>query len=135
MTQPTPSATDLPLGAQMAQAIAASDEAALRALFSTPVRFCGVTPRRFWDAETPVGVADIILGTWFSPDKSITGVIAIDTDTVADVEKVSYRLAVDLDSGPAVIEQVAYYGEQDGRVVDMRLVCSGFRLVERKPVS
>ena len=127
MTQPTPSATDLPLGAQMAQAIATRDEAALRALFSTPVRFCGVTPRRFWDAETPVGVADIILGTWFSPDKSISGVISIDTDTVADVEKVSYCLSVDLESGPSVIEQVAYYTGLDGQVVDLWLVCSGFR--------
>ena len=46
---------------------------------------------------------------------------------VGDVEKVSYRLTVDLESGPSVVEQVAYYTDVDGRIIDLRLVCSGFR--------
>jgi hypothetical protein len=127
MRQRTPSATDHSLGEQLAHAIAANDARALRALFSTPVTFRAVTPRRFWDAETPVGVADIVLGTWFGTDKTITDITSIETDTVGDVKKVSYRMAVDLESGPAVVEQVAYYGEQDGLIMNLRLVCSGFR--------
>lgn len=115
----------------MAYAIAAKDARALRALFSTPVTFRGVTPRRFWDAETPVGVADIALGSWFGPDKTITEVTSIETDTVGDVDKVSYRMAVDLESGPSIIEQVAYYRERHGRITEMRLVCSGFRPTDR----
>ncbi len=111
----------------MVHAIAAKDPGALLGLFSTPVTFRGVTPRRFWDAETPVGVADIALGTWFGPDKTITDVTSIETDTVGDVHKVSYRMAVELESGPSVIEQVAYYSEQDGKITHLRLVCSGFR--------
>ncbi len=129
MSQPTRSATDRPLGAQLAHAIAAKNERGLRALFSTPVTFRGVTPRRFWDAEDPVGVSDIVLGTWFGPDKTITEVISLHTDTVGDMEKVSYRLAVDLESGPSVIEQVAYYSEQNDQITEIRLVCSGFRPV------
>lgn len=113
----------------MAHAIAAKDARTLRTLFSTPVTFQGVTPRRFWDAETPVGVADIVLGIWFGPDKTITDVTSIDTDTVIDVKKVSYRMAVDLQAGPSVIEQVAYYSEQGGHITHLRLVCSGFRPV------
>ena len=62
-TQRTPSATDRSLGARMAQAVAANDVVALGALFSTPVVFRGVTPRRFGDAETPFGVVDIVLGS------------------------------------------------------------------------
>ncbi len=131
MTQPTPSATDASLGDQLAHAIAAKNETALRSLFSTPVSFRGVTPRRFWDAETAVGVVDIILGTWFGPDKSISGIITVETDTVADVQKVSYRIAVDLESGPSVIEQVAYFTQRHGQITDMRMVCSGFRPVDQ----
>ena len=129
MNPPTRSATDRSLGAQLAHAIAAKDGDELRALFSTPVIFRGVTPRRFWDAEDPVGVSDIVLGTWFGPDKTITELISIQTDTVGDVEKVSYRMLVDLEAGLSVIEQVAYYSEQDGQITHIRLVCSGFRLV------
>jgi hypothetical protein len=127
MSRPTRSATDRSLGAALAEAIVARDTSTLMALFSTPVTFRGVTPRRFWDAETPVAVADIILGTWFGPEKTVTAVTLVDTDTVGDVEKVTYRMAVDLESGPSVIEQVAYYTERDGRITDIRLVCSGFR--------
>ncbi len=129
MSQPTRSVTDRSLGARLAHAIAAKDGGELRALFSTPVIFRALTPRRFWEAEDPVGVFDIVLGTWFGPDTSITEVISIQTDTVGDVEKVSYRMAVDLESGPSVIEQVAYYSEQDGQITQLRLVCSGFRPV------
>ncbi len=115
----------------MAGAIAAKDATALRALFSTPVTFRAVTPRRFWDAETPVGVADIILGTWFGRDQTITEAGSVESDTVGDVKKVSYRMAVDLESGPSVIEQVAYYSEQHGQITQMRLVCSGFVLLDQ----
>ncbi|HEV7196090.1 MAG TPA: hypothetical protein VGN19_09130 [Pedococcus sp.] len=127
MRQPTRSVTDRTLGAQLACAIAAKDAAALRDLFSTPVTFRAVTPRRFWDAETPQEVADIALGSWFGPDRTVTEVCTIVIDTVGDVAKVSYRLAVDLESGPCVVEQVAYYTEQDGKITQLRLVCSGFR--------
>ena len=127
MSPPTPSATDPTLGAQLARAIAAKDGAQLRALLSTPVTFRALTPSRFWDAEDPLGVSDIVLGTWFGPDKTVTEVISIRTDTVGDVAKVSYRIAVDLDTGPSVIEQVAYYSEKDGQITQLRLLCSGFR--------
>ena len=60
MSPPTPSATDPTLGAQLARAIAAEDGTQLRALLSTPVTFRALTPSRFWDAEDPVAVSDII---------------------------------------------------------------------------
>jgi hypothetical protein len=129
MSQPTPSASDRSLGTDLAHAIAVQDAQALRRLISTPVTFRAVTPRRFWDAETAVEVADVILGVWFGPDRQVTEITSLETDRVADVEKVSYRLRVDLESGPSVIEQVIYYRQADGHIVDLRLVCSGFRPV------
>ena len=127
MSRPTHSATERSLGTDLAHAIAGQDATALRSLISTPVRFRAVTPKRFWDAETAVGVADVILGVWFGPDKQVTGITSLETDSVGDVEKVSHRLRVDLESGPLVIEQVIYYTEAAGQINDLRLVCSGFR--------
>jgi hypothetical protein len=111
----------------MVHSIASQDIGQLIRLFSTPVIFRSVTPNRFWDADTPIGVSDIVLGAWFGPDKSITAVTSIETDSVGDVQKVRYRMTVDLESGPSVIEQVAYYSQRDGKITEMRLLCSGFR--------
>jgi hypothetical protein len=132
MKPPTPSATELPareltLGAEMAHAVAARDAGRLAALFATPVVFRAVTPRRFFDAETPMGVVDVVLGVWFDPSKTVTALELLETDRVGDVQKVSYRITVEMDVGPAIIEQVAYYSTEDDRISQLRLVCSGFR--------
>jgi hypothetical protein len=127
MRQPTPSATDRRIGTELAHAIAAQDPGALRELIATPVTFRAVTPSRFWEATTAEGVADVVLGVWFGSDKRVMEITSLATDTVGDVQKVSYRLSVELPSGPSVVEQVAYYTEADGQIVDLRLVCSGFR--------
>ena len=128
MRQPTPSATET-LGARLAVAIAGRDQEALRALFATPVVFRAVTPRRFWDADTAIGVTDIVLGTWFDSTKQVTDVTVVEDDVVGDVQKISYRMSVSTESGPSVIDQVAYYTESLGRITHLRLVCSGFRPV------
>jgi hypothetical protein len=127
MSLPTRSATDRSLGTELAHAIAAQDARTLRGLLSTPVTFRAVTPHRFWDAETAMGVVDVILGVWFGSDKQVTDMTSLATDNVRDVQKVSYRLRVSLESGPSVIEQVVYYTESKGVIVDLRLMCSGFR--------
>lgn len=126
MNRPTPSATET-LGARFAAAIEVHDRTALRDLFATPVEFRAVTPRRFWDAETPTDVADIVLGTWFDGGKQVMHVSLVEDDTVGDLSKISYRMSVATESGPTVIEQVAYYAVQDDRISHLRLVCSGFR--------
>lgn len=116
MSRPTRSATDPSLGTELVHAIAAQDAGALRGLPSTPVTFRAVTPRRFWDAETAVDVAEVIVGAWFGPDKQVTNIISLATDIVGDVQMVSYRLSVDLESGPSVIEQVVYYTSTDDHI-------------------
>jgi hypothetical protein len=128
MSRPTLSATET-LGVRFAAAIEDRDRTALRNVFATPVQFRAVTPNRFWDAETPSDVVDIVLGTWFEDRKRITQVTLVEDDTVGDISKISYRMSVATDSGPTVIEQVAYYAVQDDRITQLRLVCSGFRSV------
>lgn len=126
MSRPTPSATET-LGARLAAAIVARDRSSLSSLCATPIEFRAVTPRRFWDAETPTEVADIVLDTWFDGSKQITDVSLVEHDTVGDVQKISYRMSVLTGAGPTVIEQVGYYTEQNGRITHLRLICSGFR--------
>ncbi len=131
MKQPTPSATehDTP-GRRLAHALAAKDAPALRALFTTPLTFRAVTPRRFWDAESAVEVVDdVMLGAWFHPEVTITEMTMLDDEPVGDVHKVGYRLTLETGTGPAVVEQVGYYSLTDGRICDLRIVCSGFRPV------
>ena len=80
-----------------------------------------------WDAETPLGVVDIVLGVWFDPSKTVTRTVVLESGLVGDVERVSYQMDVDVAGTPSVIEQVAYYSQEQGRITQMRLVCSGFR--------
>jgi hypothetical protein len=128
MTQPTPSAAgQASLGVRMAEAVAQRDASTLCSLFATPVVFRAVTPRRFFDADIPMGVVDIVLGIWFDPSKTVTGLTSVETDVVGDVERISYRIDVEMSSGPAVIEQVAFYSQEGDCITEMRLVCSGFR--------
>lgn len=96
------------LGAQLARAIAAKDAQAL------------------------IGPFAIFRHSRFGPDKVICDVTPIVTDTLSDVEKVSYQIAVDLDSGPSLIEQVAYYSVTDGQITDLRLVCSASARGDRR---
>jgi hypothetical protein len=131
MSRPTPSAIEQTLGTDLVHAIARQDARALRRLIATPVTFRAVTPRRFWDAETAVEVADVMVGVWFGPDKKVTDISWLAADSVGDVAKVSYRLLVDLATGPSVIEQVIYYTVEEGLIVDLRLVCSGFRPIQQ----
>jgi hypothetical protein len=126
MSRPTPSATET-LGAQFAMAIEGRDRPALRKLLATPVQFRAVTPSRCWDAKTPSDVADIVLGTWFPEGRQIARMRPVEDDTVGDISKVTYRMSVATESGPSVIEQVAYYSVQDDQITQLRVVCSGFR--------
>ena len=131
MSRPTRSATDTageaaPLGERLAMAIAGRDRAGLRGLFTTPVRFRAVTPRRFWDAETPIGVEDIVFGTWFPDSMTVTDVRMLERDPIGTTGTFGYRLSVDTREGPTVVEQVGYSQVTDGLMSDVRLVCSGF---------
>jgi hypothetical protein len=130
MSRPTRSATELvALDERLASAIATRDRAAFRSLFTTPVRFWAVTPRRFWDAETPVEVEDIVFGHWFPEGVAVSDVRMLERQPVAHSAALGYRMWVQTPVGPTVVEQVGYYQETEGRISDLRMVCSGFHRV------
>ena len=129
MSRPTPSATET-LGARFAAAIEARDRTALRGLFATPVEFRAVTPAQV------LGRRDAVRRRGHRARHLVRREQAghrtsdlVEDDTVGGVSKISYRMSVATESGPAVVEQVAYYRVEDGRITYVRLVCSGFRPV------
>lgn len=118
------------LGRRFATALAAKDEAALRAVLAEDLDFRGLTPGRPWEAGDSDQVIDVLLGHWFEPSDRIESLLEVtDGDDVADVHRVSYRLAVRNADGLHVVEQQAYYRGAD-RIDQLRMLCSGFRRIE-----
>jgi hypothetical protein len=121
------SATQSGLGAAFAEAFAAKDFARIAELVHPEVDFRGLTPRRVWEASSPSQLVEEILRQWLEDSDVVEELVAVESDVVADTERVGYRLRGHNDDGPFVVEQQAYLRERDGRIGWMRVVCSGFR--------
>lgn len=115
------------LGARLAHAIAAKDEAALRAVLAADVDFRGLTPGRTWEGTGPDAVVETVLGSWFEPADEIERVVDVaERDDVADTSHVSYRFDLVNPDGAYVAEQQVYYRGTD-TIEHLRVMCSGFR--------
>ena len=122
MTATTPTA-----GAAFAEALAKKDFAAVAALLDPEVDFRGMTPRRFWEAHGADAVVDEILRQWFEESDDIEELVEVRSGGMADMEHVAYRFRGTNPDGPFVVEQQAYLTTEGGRIVWMRVLCSGFR--------
>jgi ketosteroid isomerase-like protein len=118
---------DAELGKAFAEGLARRDFADVAALLDSEIDFRGLTPSRSWEATGADAVLQVLLGLWFEDSDDIERVVSIDTDTVADRERVAYRFEVSNPDGKFVVEQQAYYSVRDGRIAWMRVLCSGFR--------
>lgn len=119
--------TTTTLGADFARALAAKDTGRLRELIHPEIEFRGVTPGRHWAADDPETLLGILVGQWLEDTDEVEALDAIETGTIADRERVGYRMTVKNPDGRFVFEQQAYLDERDGRISWMRVVCSGFR--------
>ena len=117
------------LGADFARALAAKDSAAIRELIHPEIDFRGLTPNRTWEATDRDELISILLGSWFEDDDEIEALESVESDTVADRERVGYRFSVNNPDGRHLVEQQAYLADRDGQIGWMRVVCSGFRPV------
>jgi hypothetical protein len=118
------------LGREFATALAAKDFDRLLDLLDPQIDFRGMTPSRFWEARDAESVVSGVLRLWFEDTDDIVSVDHIETDMVADLERVGYRFSVVNPDGRFVVEQQAYLSERDGRIAWMRTVCCGFRQVD-----
>ena len=91
------------------------------------IDFRGLTPNRNWEANGPEAVTSTLVGDWFEDKDEILSLEHVETDAIADRERVGYRFSVQNPDGRFLVEQQAYLSERDGRIDWMRVVCSGFR--------
>jgi hypothetical protein len=115
------------LGTDFARALAAKDPVAIRELIHPEIDFRALTPNRTWEASDRDELISILLESWFEADDEIEALESVETDTVADRERVGYRFSVTNPDGRHLVEQQAYLEDRDGKIAWMRVVCSGFR--------
>lgn len=124
----SPTATTL--GAAFAEAVAGKDYERMAGLLHPEIDFRALTPNRSWEAHDPETVIEQILKTWIEDDEHVEELISVETDPVADRERVGYRYRLRTPDGIFVVEQQAFIGQRDGRIGWLRLVCSGSRPVQ-----
>jgi hypothetical protein len=116
------------LGEPFVRAVAGKDAAVLAGLLSDDVDFKAMTPRRFWEADSAESVVgDVIFGHWFEETDHIDAIEAIECTTVAERQRVGYRLRVTNGDGAFAVEQQAYLDVQDGRITWLRIMCAGYQ--------
>ncbi len=115
------------VGERFAQALAEKDAAGLKLVLRPDVDFRAMTPGKFWEATNAgVVVDEMMLGTWFVPERQITSVLSVTTDRVGSLDRVGYRFTVKRPDGEFVIEQQAYLKTDGDTISWLRIMCSGF---------
>jgi hypothetical protein len=117
-------------GQLFVRAIADKNADDLKALLAPDLNFKALTPRKFWEAADADDLVDrVILGTWFTPSDVVERVEEVESDVLADLERVRYRFALRNPDGRFAVEQQAYYTVHGGRIDYLRVMCSGYRPV------
>ncbi len=121
------SASEADLGRAFVNALARKDFAEISTLVDPEIDFRGLTPNRAWEASGPRALVDDVLSQWLEDSDHVEEVVSVETDSVADRQRIAYRLRVSNPDGAFIFEQQAYFTERDGRIDWMRALCSGFR--------
>jgi hypothetical protein len=115
------------LGECFVRAVAARDADALRILLAPEVEFRALTPGRVWQrSDADAVIDDVILGTWFSAERSVTEIVAVDCAEIGPIGRVGYRFVVRFPDGDHLIEQQAFFKAEDDRISWLQILCSGF---------
>ena len=114
-------------GVEFARALAVKDYGRMVDLMDPEIDFRGMTPNRSWEASDADEVVAAVLRRWFEDSDEIEALERLESDAFADCERVGYRFRVRNPEGRFLVEQQAYLSTLDGRIVWMRVLCSGFR--------
>ena len=119
------------VGEQFVLALSQKDEAGLRVALASDVRFRGLTPARAWEA---IGVDDTLnvpFGSWFETTDHIDEMVAYEIHDVVDKIAIRYCFRVRNAEGDFLVEQQGYVSlDEQGRMADVAIVCSGYRPVD-----
>ena len=115
------------VGERFVEAIVAKDREGLTSLFDPAIDSRGLTPSTAWEAGTPEDVAEIVFGAWFEPQDHVVETLGVEDVPVGDRRRLRYRLKVESDGAPCLVEQQGFYDAQNGRITRCSLVCSGYR--------
>lgn len=116
------------LGERFVHALAGKDTGGLRDVFRSDLNFRGMTPGRFWEADTCTAfLDDVLLGTWFEPSDKIVKVLEVNTGNVGPRERISYQLLVENPDGRYLVEQQAYYDVDGDQIGWLRIMCAGYQ--------
>jgi TusA-related sulfurtransferase len=123
-------ATDLSV-AQLIQALAEQDRAALLARLDDSVVLRALLPSRYVERGGAPAVADEMLG-WFSEVPRIL-VRQAEVDAIGDLWHGAFRFDLLGSGSDWVVEQHLYCTVADGAITTVRLVCSGFQPATVEP--
>lgn len=111
--------------ATMITALAGKDREALESGFGEHATLRALLPRRLAEATGPGAIAAVMLG-WFDDAPEIVPVHT-GVEAVGDVLHGWLRFGLAGMDVPRVVEQHVYCTVVDGRIEQLRLICSGFR--------
>ena len=114
-------------GREFVDALAQRDWARLEACLAPDIRFRAVIPneaRPFRDKTDAPGAVDQ-LRKWFG-DADPLVLVESDVRLIADRLLIRYRFTGHEDDGDFVVEQNGFAETKKGKLVSLRLVCSGF---------
>ena len=114
------------------RALARKDEAGIESSLAPKIRFRGLTPNEGWEAHSPSELGEILFAAWYEPKDEIVGVVSSEVHDVSDRVSFRYLFRVRNPDGDFIVEQQGYATlDEDGRIGDISIVCSGF--VAEKP--
>ena len=122
-----PGTHEKPLGVKFAEALGRKDFDTVLGLLDPRIDFRALTPGRLWEATDAQSVVNGIFRQWFEDTDELDEIVSIETDSLADRQRVAYRFRGHNTDGQFVVEQQAYYTESNSRINYMRVMCSGFR--------
>jgi len=114
-------------GREFAEALAAKDFSRAAEVLGPDVDFRALTPNFTWQASGPDDVVTSVLREWFEDGDEIEELMSFEAEPFADRERIAYSLRGRNEDGPYVVEQQAYVTAEAGRIVWMRVLCSGKR--------
>lgn len=112
---------------ELADAIVNLDFERARGLLDPEIDFRGMTPNRVWEADGPDEV-EMAMRKWLqNPEREVESVEVTSSEVVEDTARVGWRVRGQRTEGPFSFEQQAYVRENEGRIVWLRVMCTGPR--------